>query len=94
VVETGSIESVWRKLVESGRPAMQIDSTAETMLHWAAKLEGIRLSGTSMTLQSHDGRTVELPLAYPIRDITLEREAVLKITKHVQYLAVEPRQTA
>jgi len=94
VVETGSIESVWRKLVESARPAMQIDSTAETMLHWAAKLERIRLSDTSMTLQSHDGRTVELPLAYAIQDITLERGAVLNIRKHVHYLAVESRQTA
>ena len=94
VVEAGSIESVWRRLVESGRPAMQIDSTAETMLHWAAKLERIRLLGTSMTLQSHDGLAVALPLAYPIRDITLERGAVLNIRKHVQYLVVEPRQAA
>jgi hypothetical protein len=94
VVEPGSIESLWRRLVELGRPRMDMDSTAEVQVHFPAKLDRIRILDTSMTLQARNGRTIVLPLSYPIREITLERDAVLDMRKHIRHVEVESRQPA
>ena len=93
-VTAGSVESFWRSLVESGRPRMQVGSRAEADLHWSARVKQIRLAETSMTIENRDGRTVELPLPYPVRDVTLTKDAILAVQKHVRELSIEPRQPA
>jgi hypothetical protein len=87
-VDAGSVESVWRRLVESGRPGMQVGQTVVTPVQWPAKLAHIRCAATSMTLQATDGRSLVLPLTWPVRDITLQKAERLSIRKHLRELAV------
>jgi hypothetical protein len=54
-------------------------------------LNEIRLLDTSMTLVATDGRSLALPLSYPVREITLKRGTALNVRKHVGYLAIEPK---
>jgi hypothetical protein len=41
-----------------------------------------------MTLQATDGRSLVLPLTWPVRDITLQKAERLSIRKHLRELAV------
>ena len=91
VVDPGSLESAWLGLVELGRPITQFETTQEVQLRWPATLNEIRLLDTSMTLEATDGRSLALPLSYPVREITLKHGTALNVRKHVGYLAIEPK---
>ena len=91
VVASGSTESVWRGLVEAGRPGFQIGSITELPLAWPTGLSQVELSGRNMTLRGRSGRDLLLPLTYEIGTTTIaeNRNAVLKVRKHVRELRIE-----
>ncbi|MCW5977906.1 MAG: hypothetical protein KIT09_07500 [Bryobacteraceae bacterium] len=94
VVEPGSLEYLWRRLVEAARPRVEIGSAERVKLRWPAKLQEVRVSGDSVTLIAADGGTLELPLPFPVRDVSLRRETTLMVRKHVHGLDVEPQPAA
>ena len=91
VVVPGSVESVWRGLVEAGRPGIQIGASTELPLTWPAGLRQMELSGGNMTLTGRSGRDLVLPLTYDIKETTIadNRNAVLKVRKHARELHIE-----
>lgn len=91
LVDAGSIESFWRKLVEAGRPRVAIENSETFALHWPGRLKRIRFSGRIVTLDAADGKTIALPVPYPVREISLDQKATtLRVRKRVHDLSVEP----
>jgi hypothetical protein len=91
VVAPGSLESVWRGLVEAGRPGIRIGALTELPLAWPAGLRELELSGTNMTLRGRSGRDLVLPLPYGIQTITIanHQNAVLRVRKHAGQMHIE-----
>jgi hypothetical protein len=90
-ITPGSTESFWRQFVEWGRPDFQYEESGEVTLRWPQGLRELRLTEGGMTLFGHGGRTLVLPLPFPVEETSFApaRALSLKVRKTVSRLTVE-----
>jgi hypothetical protein len=96
VVQSDGTESLWRNLVECGRPTFAIGEVTKFDLKWPEKLREIRIEGSNLALTTNDGRTVALPLAYSVQGFLLSpkghvRPISLRVQKNVKELVISQR---
>jgi hypothetical protein len=91
VYQHGSTESFWRMLVECGRPGFEFGTVAQAELKWPKNLGSLRLSGRAVTLSDFKGRSIALPLAFPVREVSFAGNSDLSvsITKHPDALSIQ-----
>jgi len=88
VYEPDSIESLWRRLMECGRPSFEMGSIIEVSLRWPEKLLRLAINGFNYTLTGQDGLALSFPLAYPVKAIV----AIKPQSKHTLSIAKTPDQ--
>jgi hypothetical protein len=86
-----STEAFWRKMVEYGRPRFAIGNVATANLKWPKNLCMLHMSDLDFTLTDCEGRSVAVPLSYPVREISLAggADVAVSITKAPGILAIE-----
>ena len=91
VYQAGSTESLWRTLVEQGRPGYEWGSSTGASLKWPEKLRQLDIGDFHYTLVAEDGRSLSFPLSYPVQAISLSRrsDVVLSILKTPKDLIVK-----
>ena len=95
VYEPNSTETFWRKLVEFGRPGFEIGAVTDAKLVWPKNLRSLRMSGLDFTLSNLEGRSITVPLVYPVREMVLSGDSnvVVSITKYPDALSIEKTKT-
>jgi hypothetical protein len=90
VYQPDSVENLWRRLVECGRPGFEFGSALRVQLKWPEKLREVHVSDLGFTLVERDGRTWSFPLSYPVRKVSLPAgsDIVLSILKTPGHLIV------
>jgi hypothetical protein len=85
-----SVESLWRRLVESGRPNCELGSIIEVSLRWPGKLRRLAINSFDFSLTRHDGLAQSFPLAYPVQAFSLSNASkiTLSIAKTPHHLVV------
>jgi hypothetical protein len=85
-----SIENLWRKLVECGRPGFEFGSMLKVQLKWPKGLREVHINDLDFTLVEPGGRSWSFPLSYSVRKVSLPAgsDIVLSILKSPGYLSV------
>jgi hypothetical protein len=91
IYKPNSTESLWRELVEFGRPGSQIGTASRKQFEWPHHLRNLHVSGLDFTVEDVEGNSLTVPLTCPARQTVLSRgsDVVLSITKHPGFLSIE-----
>src|SRR5574340_1020890 len=90
VVEPGSVEDFWRRLVDCCRPVFAYGNRASLSLRWPAKVSAIHLEGRLMRLSAAGGE-LRLPLPYPVRAVAWQPASnlIVRVAKTTRELELE-----
>lgn len=91
IYHPNSTESLWRELVEFGRPGSEIGTASRKQFEWPDHLRKLRVSGSDFTVEDAEGNSLTVPLACPVRQTVLSHgsDLTLAITKHPRFLSIE-----
>lgn len=82
VYEPDSVESLWRGLVEFGRPGVEVGSETQLAFAWPKRLERLRLDGQELEIRGEDGSHLRLPLPYPVRALLVRPSSRVELKVH------------
>lgn len=90
VYQPDSVENLWRRLVECGRPGFEIGNTLQVRLKWPEKLRKIHINDLGFALLGRGDHSLRFPLSYNVGEISLAvgSDVVLSVLKTPSQLLV------